>query len=202
MHLTVKVVSWLAAIPTRLYLLPPPANFNATHVELEACATMPYPLLGAAWHRSRACLLAAVVICLATAAWGSQPAPQFAKSTLAIQNAAGRFEFQVEVASSPAQRAYGLMYRRHLPKDQGMLFDFGASRPVSMWMRNTYIPLDMLFIRNDGSIHRIAEAEPLSEEVISSGGPVRAVLELQGGITTKLGIRPGDRVIHPLFAGP
>lgn len=154
-------------------------------------------------YRPRPLLLAAVLACVATVAWSTEPAPQFPKSTLVIENAEGRFEFQVEVASSPAQRAHGLMYRRHLARNHGMLFDFGHSRPVSMWMRNTYIPLDMLFIRGDGRIARIVvEAEPLSEDVIASGSPVRAVLELQGGITAELGIRPGDRVIHPLFAEP
>lgn len=176
-------------------------NFNATQSEPGDCANMPYPFTGSA--RYRPWLLAAVVVGFATAAWGAPPAPEFAKSTLAIESAAGRFEFQVEVASSPEQRAHGLMYRRHLAEDHGMLFDFGTSRPVSMWMRNTYIPLDILFIEKDGRIARIAvETEPLSEEVIASGGPVKAVLELQGGVTAKLGIRPGDRVIHPLFADP
>lgn len=160
---------------------------------------MPYPTIACA----RQCLIVALLACLGPAAWGAPPAPTFPQSELAIESAAGRFEFQVEVASSPAQRAHGLMYRRHLARDHGMLFDFGTSRPVSMWMRNTYIPLDMLFIRNDGSIARIAaETEPLSEQSIASGEPVRAVLELQGGITAKLGIRPGDRVVHPLFAEP
>lgn len=164
---------------------------------------MPLPSSVRTRYWARPSLVAAVLACLATAGWSTEPAPQFPTSTLVIKNAEDRFEFQVEVASSPAQRARGLMYRRHLARDHGMLFDFGHSRPVSMWMRNTYIPLDMLFIREDGRIARIAvETEPLSEDAIASGSPVRAVLELQGGITTELGIRPGDRVIHPVFADP
>jgi uncharacterized membrane protein (UPF0127 family) len=177
-------------------------NFNASHLEPGDRVNMPAPSTGPAWQ-PRPRLLLAFLVGVASAAWGSPPAPQFGHSTLAIESASERFEFQVEVASSPEQRAHGLMYRRHLPSDHGMLFDFGASRPVSMWMRNTYIPLDMLFIEKDGNIARIAvETEPLSEEAITSGGPVKAVLELQGGITAKLGIRPGDRVVHPLFADP
>jgi uncharacterized membrane protein (UPF0127 family) len=120
---------------------------------------------------------------------------------LAIESADERFEFQVEVAVTPAERSRGLMYRRELADDRGMLFDFGNTGPASMWMRNTYIPLDMLFIEPDGRIRKIAaETEPHSEEVISSGGPVRAVLELRGGITGELGIEPGDQIIHPMFA--
>jgi uncharacterized protein len=121
---------------------------------------------------------------------------------LAIESAEQRYEFQVEVAATPAERSRGLMYRRQLADDHGMLFDFGSSGPASMWMRNTYIPLDMLFIEPDGRIRKIAaETEPLSEGVISSDGPVRAVLELRGGIAGELGIEPGDQIIHPLFTG-
>jgi len=92
------------------------------------------------------------------------------------------------------------MYRKELPEGQGMLFDFHREQEVSFWMQNTYIPLDMVFIRADGRILRIAEnTEPLSTKLISSGGPVRAVLEVIGGTTRKLGIAPGDRVASPIF---
>lgn len=125
------------------------------------------------------------------------------ENRLAIVSADDRVEFDVELALTPEQRSRGLMFRTDLAEDEGMLFDFGAPRPVGMWMRNTYIPLDMLFIDADGRITRIeANAEPLSERTISSGGPVRAVLELPGGTTEKLGIEPGDRVLHPLFSEP
>lgn len=127
----------------------------------------------------------------------------FPKSRLTIETADNRFEFQVELALTPQQRARGLMFRTDLPESGGMLFDFETPRPVTMWMRNTYIPLDMLFIDDDGRITRIAaDARPLSDRTISSGGPVRAVLELRGGLAEELGIRPGDRVLHPLFSGP
>jgi uncharacterized protein len=111
-----------------------------------------------------------------------------------------RHSFKVEVARNDADRAQGLMYRRSMPADQGMLFDFGRVEPVAMWMQNTYLSLDMLFIRPDGSIARVAaNAEPLSTRTIPSGEPVLAVLELNGGTAARLGIRPGDRVEHPIF---
>ena len=121
--------------------------------------------------------------------------------TLSILSKGGqRHAFQVEVARNDADRAQGLMFRRSMAPDHGMLFDFGRVEPVSMWMQNTYLPLDMLFIRPDGTIARIAaDAEPLSTRTIPSGEPVLAVLELNGGTAARLGIRPGDRVEHALF---
>jgi hypothetical protein len=111
-----------------------------------------------------------------------------------------RHAFQVEVARDDATRAQGLMYRRSMPANQGMLFDFARVQPVSMWMQNTYLSLDMLFIRPDGSIARVAEnAEPLSTRTIPSGEPVLAVLELNAGTAARLGIKAGDRVEHTLF---
>jgi uncharacterized protein len=120
---------------------------------------------------------------------------------LAIVTKAGaRHEFQVEVARNDADRAQGLMYRRSMAADRGMLFDFARVEPVAMWMQNTYISLDMLFIRPDGTIARIAEnTEPLSTRTISSGEPVLGVLELIAGSAKRLGLHPGDRVQHPLF---
>jgi hypothetical protein len=120
---------------------------------------------------------------------------------LSVLASGGRREFQVEVARNDDDRARGLMFRRSLPADRGMLFDFARVEPVSMWMQNTYIPLDMLFIRADGTVARVAEnAEPLSTRTIPSGEPVLAVLELLGGTAARLGIKAGDRVEHPLFA--
>ena len=108
--------------------------------------------------------------------------------------------FQVEVARNDAERAQGLMFRRSMPADHGMLFDFGRVEPVSMWMQNTYLPLDMLFLRQDGRIARIAaNTEPLSTRTIPSGDPVLGVLELNAGTAAKLGLKPGDRVEHPIF---
>jgi len=120
---------------------------------------------------------------------------------LQIQTSRGAQAFSVEVMRTDADRAQGLMYRRSLAPDRGMLFDFKENAPVSMWMRNTYLSLDMLFIRPDGTIARIAEdTEPLSTRIIPSGEPVLAVLEVPAGTARRLGIRPGDRVDHPLFA--
>lgn len=123
-----------------------------------------------------------------------------ALQSLTIVSGDKRHAFQVELADTDASRAQGLMYRRSLAEDRGMLFDFKQVQPISMWMRNTYIPLDMLFIRPDGTVARIAEnAEPLSERQIPSGEPVLAVLEVIGGTAKRLGLKAGDRVEHPLF---
>lgn len=117
-----------------------------------------------------------------------------------VQQNGQRQTFQVEVARNDADRAQGLMFRRSMAPDRGMLFDFGRVEPISMWMQNTYISLDMLFIRPDGTIARIAaNTEPLSTRTIPSGEPVLAVLELNAGTAARLGIKPGDRVEHPIF---
>jgi hypothetical protein len=119
---------------------------------------------------------------------------------LTIVTANGTHRFNVEVADTPERRTVGLMHRPSLAPNAGMLFDFKVDAPVSMWMRNTRIPLDMLFIARDGRIVNIAErAVPFSETSIPSRGPVRAVLELNGGTSARLGIKPGDRVSHPMF---
>jgi uncharacterized protein len=120
--------------------------------------------------------------------------------TLEIASRTGVHAFQVEMAITPEEKEHGLMFRRELPEGQGMLFDFQFDQNVAFWMKNTYIPLDMLFIRADGRILRIAEnTEPLSERNIPSGGPVRAVLEVIGGTAKKLGIAAGDRVGGSIF---
>jgi uncharacterized membrane protein (UPF0127 family) len=106
----------------------------------------------------------------------------------------------IEIAESDQEKALGLMFRTKLGDGDGMLFPYGASHEVTMWMHNTYIPLDMLFIRADGVIHRIeVNAEPLSDRIISSDGPVWAVLELAGGASQRLGIKAGDKVHHAIF---
>jgi len=120
--------------------------------------------------------------------------------TIEIASKSGVHAFEVELAITPEEKEHGLMFRRELPQGHGMLFDFGFDQPVAFWMKNTFIPLDMLFIRADGRILRIAEnTEPLSERNIPSGGPVRAVLEVIGGTAKKLGIAPGDRVGGSFF---
>lgn len=122
--------------------------------------------------------------------------------TLEIASKTGVHIFSVDVADTDAERSKGLMFRKHLAEGRGMLFDFREEGPVGMWMKNTYISLDMLFIRGDGRILRIAtNTEPLSTRIVSSGGPVRAVLEVIAGTARKLGIAPGDRVAFPIFKG-
>ena len=137
----------------------------------------------------------------AGAAQQSPLATTFATSRLVIVGESGRHDFTVELAATPEQRAQGLMYRRSMAADGGMLFDFGPwPQRAAMWMKNTYIPLDMLFIKADGEIESIAERTvPQSLETISSRGPVRGVLELNGGTASRLGIAPGDVVAHPIF---
>ena len=126
----------------------------------------------------------------------------FEKSELTIDTASGKHRFTVELAKTPRQMAQGLMYRRSLPADAGMLFEFRTPQIASFWMKNTLIPLDMVFIAADGRVVGIHErAVPLSEEPIVSSDPVLAVLELNGGTAARLGIVPGDRVEHAFFKG-
>lgn len=111
-----------------------------------------------------------------------------------------RHSFSVEMARTDQDRGRGLMFRQHMPQDQGMLFDFERDQMVTMWMKNTYLSLDMVFIFADGRIHRIeSRTEPESERTISSGVPVRAVLELNANVASRLGLRSGDRIIHLMF---
>jgi hypothetical protein len=121
---------------------------------------------------------------------------------LTIVSGGAEHAFSIEVASTEQEKALGLMFRTELHDGEGMLFPYPAERGLQMWMHNTYIPLDMLFIRTDGTIARIEEhAEPLSDRVISSGSPVMAVLEIPGGAAARLGIKPGDKVTYPIFSG-
>ncbi len=144
--------------------------------------------------------LAALALLLAPAiSAGQGMLANFERGELAIVTASGRHEFTVELALTTAQHQQGLMFRREMAPDAGMLFDFGPRpRRASMWMKNTYIPLDMLFIKADGQVESIAErTTPHSLEAISSRGMVRYVLEISGGTAAKLGIAPGDRVELP-----
>jgi uncharacterized membrane protein (UPF0127 family) len=151
--------------------------------------------------RRRLLLVVAVIFALVSprlGAPGELSAQQF--QPLEIATRTGVHVFAVEMAVTPEQQAKGLMFRRELPEGQGMLFDFQTEQPASFWMKNTYISLDMIFIRADGRILRVAEnTVPHSEALVSSGGPVRAVLEVIAGTAKKLGIAAGDRVAHPIF---
>jgi uncharacterized protein len=117
-----------------------------------------------------------------------------------VETAEGSFTFITEIADTPELRRRGLMFRHQLPQDRAMLFDWGRVAPVSMWMRNTHVSLDMIFIAPGGRVVRIAErTEPLSDTTIPSGEPVAAVLEVVAGTAQRIGLEPGDRVHHPMF---
>jgi uncharacterized membrane protein (UPF0127 family) len=119
---------------------------------------------------------------------------------LEIVTKSGVQVFSVEMATTEQEKETGLMYRKELADGKGMLFDFSPEQQVSMWMKNTFISLDMIFIRADGRILRIAEnTEPQSTAIIASHGLVKGVLEVVAGTAKKYGIAPGDRVGHPLF---
>ena len=145
-------------------------------------------------------ILSFVVAFVAGLMLSSPPAGSMEQQTLEIVSKSGVHVFTVELAVSDEERQKGLMFRRSLPESQGMLFDFKRDQDVSMWMHNTYVSLDMIFIRGDGRILRIAENTPTeSDRIIPSGGPVRAVLEVVAGTAKKFGIAPGDRVASPIF---
>jgi uncharacterized protein len=149
-------------------------------------------------HISRTLAIAAFLILAALGARAEFA--KFATSTLTIDTAAGPQHFTIELALTPQEQEQGLMYRQSLAADAGMLFLFPETRTAIFWMKNTLIPLDMLFIAGDGRIADIHErAVPLSEAMIPSKQPVRAVLELNGGTVARLGIKLGDIVHHKLF---
>jgi len=142
-------------------------------------------------------LVAAVTFCAFSSA-----AQAATLEPLEIVTKSGVQVFSVEMATTEEEKTTGLMYRKELADGKGMLFDFSPPQEVSMWMKNTYLSLDMIFIRADGRILRIAEnTEPMSTRIISSGGLAKGVLEVIAGTAKKYGIQPGDRVGHPLFNG-
>jgi uncharacterized protein len=119
---------------------------------------------------------------------------------LSITTVSGKHDLQVEVMRTDDEQQRGMMYRTSLADDKGMLFPFASERVATFWMQNTYVSLDMIFIKGDGSVQRIEKrAEPLSPRTISSGAPVLAVLEVVAGLSDKLGIKPGDKVSYPIF---
>jgi uncharacterized membrane protein (UPF0127 family) len=130
----------------------------------------------------------------------AQDAAELRVEPVTVETASGKEVFKAEIADTPELRQKGLMYRKEMAADAGMLFDFGAPRPVHMWMKNTYISLDMIFIRADGTVIAIgANTEPLSEAVVGVEEPVKGVLEVVAGTAARLGIKPGDRVYHAIF---
>jgi uncharacterized membrane protein (UPF0127 family) len=150
------------------------------------------PLLSAA--------LIATVLVLGASMVQAQQSSGLPVSPLSIVTATEEHRFTVEIAATESHRSRGLMYRRSMAPDAGMLFDYHQPQVVAMWMANTFIPLDMLFIAADGRIVNIAERTvPQSRMPIPSAEPVQAVLELNGGTVDRLGIKPGDRVKHAIF---
>ncbi|WP_170936942.1 MULTISPECIES: DUF192 domain-containing protein [Rhodomicrobium] len=122
------------------------------------------------------------------------------KRPLTLITSSGRHPITVEVADNDQERSKGLMFRRSMGDDEGMIFLYPQDEEITMWMKNTYIPLDMVFVEADGTVHRIEErTEPFSESIIRSGGKVRAVIELNGGSAKRLGLKSGDKVDYPAF---
>jgi len=130
----------------------------------------------------------------------SAPSHRLPVEKIVIETRGGPRTFHMEVASDDASRDYGLMYRKHLAADAGMLFDFRAQVMTAFWMKDTPLPLDIIFIRADGTISTVAaNAVPYSTAQIPSAEPIRAVIEINGGLAQRLGIAPGDRVRAPIF---
>jgi uncharacterized membrane protein (UPF0127 family) len=146
-------------------------------------------------------LLVALPACGAQSAADFQPAQlrDFSRGELTIERQGGRDTFSVWLARTPAEQQQGLMWIRQLPRDAGMLFLLDPARPMYMWMKNTYVSLDMLFFDPGGRITRIhRRARTLSEDIISSGGTVGGVLEILAGEAERRGIREGDRIVLPV----
>jgi uncharacterized membrane protein (UPF0127 family) len=140
---------------------------------------------------------------LAVAASGYRyltPVQQMPVTPLQIETPKELVDFEVEVATTRNQQERGLMYRRSLAPGTGMLFDLKVPKQISFWMKDTYIPLDIIFIDNGGKIVRVAaNAKPLSEDLVRSLFSVRAVLEINGGEAARLGVEPGNTVVHTIF---
>ena len=160
-----------------------------------------------AYRIGRAVLLAAALTCSGLAACKGGEAPRAETlisplEPLTVTTANGPVIFQVEIADDDAERRDGLMWRESLAPDRGMLFDFKAEGPRSFWMKNTLIPLDIIYIAADGTVVSIAPmAMPKSEESLPSHGDALGVLEIAGGRAGELGIKPGDKVSHRIFKG-
>ncbi len=163
---------------------------------------------GRAGPIAAAARLLLVVFCLLACATGpkAEAPPPLAQpaapvlTTLVIATASGRFPFLVELADTPDKRIRGLQGRSYLAPDRGMLFDFDPPQPVTMWMKDTQLALDMLFLAADGRVIAIAKnTRPYSHDLIRADAPVRAVLELNAGTAERIAARAGDAVCHPLF---
>jgi len=130
----------------------------------------------------------------------AEDAPLSKIEPVTVATEEGATMFTVEIADTEALRQRGLMFRQRLPEDRGMLFDYGHPQPVAMWMKNTYIPLDMVFIRADGTVAYVAEnTVPHSLDPVGVREPVLGVLEVAAGTAKRIGLRPGDTVYHRIF---
>ncbi len=159
------------------------------------CAAEPAPV-------AKAPARAAAAPAPAASADAEVPAVPAGFEALEVVTPQGRSRFFVEIADDEAERNRGLMYRKVMAPDRGMLFDFHTPREVAFWMKNTLIPLDIIYIKADGTVLSIARnTTPLSETPIPSGGPIRGVLELAGGRAAEIGLLPGDKVVHRIFQG-
>ena len=144
--------------------------------------------------------IATMIFALLFVIGGAVAQEVFVKSELVIVTSGGPQKFQIEIATTPGQQAQGLMYRRTMAADAGMLFPYASPRRLAFWMKNTFVPLDLLFIATDGRVVNIQQRTvPHSLEPIRSRGKVLAVLELNGGTVSRLNIKPGDRVEHAVF---
>jgi len=162
-------------------------------------ASLPVQRLG---HRlvGRRLLLGAPLVLAAPSARGQDGEIKFKRSQVVVVTGGRDIKFDVELALTETERSRGLMFRKQLGPYEGMLFDFHQEAPVSFWMKNTLIPLDMIFIAADGTVRHVhANAVPLSTDSIPSEAAVRGVLEINGGTARLLGIKPGDKVRHEIF---
>jgi uncharacterized membrane protein (UPF0127 family) len=145
------------------------------------------------------CLLIATMVAM-MGALSAQTEIKMRRDTLILHTAGGDHRIDIEVAESDREQQHGLMFRQSIGDNEGMLFPYPTPREITMWMRNTFIPLDMIFIRGDGIIHRIAtDTEPFSETIIPSQGEATAVLEMKAGSARRLGLKAGDRVEYKHF---
>lgn len=146
-------------------------------------------------------MLAAVCWAFLLSAVGNTQEPMRVE-TVTVTTAKGSFEFQTEIANTQTSRERGLMFRKTMQPDHAMLFDWGQPLVASMWMQNTYISLDMLFIAGDGTVRFVAQnTKPLSRDIVSAGIEVAAVLEVIAGTAKRIGLKPGDKVAHRIFDG-
>ena len=149
--------------------------------------------------RSAGVLFAALLF-LVTGAARADVSLDLKVETIAVVTSQGRTQFEAEIADTPEARAVGLMYRTEMADDHGMLFDFGVTRPVTMWMKNTPLSLDMIFADEKGTVLFVAaDTIPFSEDIVSAPVPVRSVLEVIAGTANRLGIKPGDRIESVIF---